>query len=96
MLEDRSRKAGRPVDEAMTLELLKEYGPPDKVAATYDPHPYLIGPRLYPFFIRVLKIVLSVLTIVLRDHPGHSGSVRSRWPEPELAQSDRRGNGGRS
>ena len=65
MLDDRSRKAGRPVDEAMTLELLKEYGPPDKVAATYDPHPYLIGPRLYPFFIMVLKIVLRVLSVVL-------------------------------
>src|SRR5574340_104938 len=65
MLEDMSRKAGRPADEAMTLELLKDYGPPDEVAATYNPHPYLIGPRLYPFFIKVLKIVLSVLTIVL-------------------------------
>jgi hypothetical protein len=65
MLEDRSRKAGRPADEAMTLDLLKEYGPPDKVAATYNPHPYLIGPRLFPFFERVLKIVLTVLITVL-------------------------------
>jgi hypothetical protein len=65
MLEDRSRKAGRAVDEAMILDLLKEYGPPDKVASTYDPHPYLIGPRLYPFFLRVLKIVLTVLVTVL-------------------------------
>ncbi|HET6845255.1 MAG TPA: hypothetical protein VFH29_00390 [Anaerolineales bacterium] len=65
MLEDQSSKAGRPADEAMTLELLKEYGSPEKVAATYDPHPYLIGPRLYPFFVRVLKIVLTVLVTVL-------------------------------
>ena len=65
MLEDRSKKAGRPADEAMVLDLLKEYGPPDKVAATYDPHPHLIGPRIYPFFVKVLKIVLAVLTSVL-------------------------------
>jgi hypothetical protein len=65
MLEDRSRKAGRPADEAMTLDLLREYGPPDKVAATYNPHPYLIGPRLFPFFMMVLKIVLGVLVTVL-------------------------------
>lgn len=65
MLEDRSRKAGKPVDDAMVSDLLKEYGPPDKVAATYHPTQYLIGPRLYPFFVRVLKIVLTVLTVVL-------------------------------
>ncbi len=65
MLEDRARKAGHPADEAMEIELLKEYGAPDKVAATYNPHPYLIGPRMFPFFTMVLKIVLTVLTIVL-------------------------------
>ncbi|HEY5983696.1 MAG TPA: hypothetical protein VIU38_09510 [Anaerolineales bacterium] len=65
MLEDRAQKAGRPADEAMMLDLLKEYGPPDKVAATYNPYQYLIGPAMYPFFVRVLKIVLSVLSIVL-------------------------------
>ncbi len=65
MLEDRSRKAGHPADEAMESDLLKEYGPPDKVAATYGTARYLIGPKLYPFFVRVLEIVLAVLTIVL-------------------------------
>ncbi len=65
MLEDRSRKAGRPADEAMESDLLKEYGSPEKVAATYHQNLYLIGPRLYPFFVRVLQIVLAVLTVVL-------------------------------
>jgi hypothetical protein len=65
MLEDRARKSGRPVDEAMEIELLKEYGSPDKVALTYNPTPYLIGPRMYPFFTMVLKIVLAVLSLVL-------------------------------
>lgn len=65
MLEDRSRKAGRPVDDGMTLDLLREYGPPDKVAGTYNAHPYLIGPRVMPFFIRVLQIVLASMTFAL-------------------------------
>src|SRR5512139_3568397 len=65
MLEDRSQKAGRPADEGMMLDLLREYGPPDKVAAIYHAHPYLIGPRLFPLFVKVLKIVLTVVTIVL-------------------------------
>ena len=65
MLEDRSRAAGRPADEAMEKDLLREYGAPDVVAASYSPRPYLIGPRLYPFFLMVVKIVLSVLTTVL-------------------------------
>jgi hypothetical protein len=65
MLEDRSRKAGRAVDDAMVQELLREYGPPDKVAATYQSNQYLIGPRLFPFFLFVSKIVFAVLTVVL-------------------------------
>ena len=65
MLEDRAQKAGRPADEAMEIELLKEYGAPDKVAATYNPHPYLIGPRMFPFFIMILKLVLFGVTIGL-------------------------------
>lgn len=58
MLEERAQKEGRPVDEAMEIELLKEYGSPDEVATTYNPHPYLIGPRVFPLFLKILKIVL--------------------------------------
>ena len=61
MLEERSQKAGQPVDEAMVEDLLRSYGAPKKVAATYLPERYLIGPRLYPFFTLVLKIVFAVL-----------------------------------
>lgn len=63
MLEDKAQKAGRSADEAMEIELLKEYGAPDKVAATYNPHPYLIGPRMFPFFMKILKIVLFAISI---------------------------------
>ncbi|HET9906063.1 MAG TPA: hypothetical protein VFQ23_05470 [Anaerolineales bacterium] len=62
MLEDRAQKLDRPADEAMELELLREYGAPDKVADTYYSMQYLIGPRMYPTFIMVLKIVFTVLS----------------------------------
>jgi hypothetical protein len=61
MLEARSQKAGRPVDEDMVIEVLKEYGPPEKVAAAYLPERYLIGPQLYPGFMTVIKIAAPVI-----------------------------------
>jgi hypothetical protein len=64
MLEERSQKTGKPMDEEMTLEVLKAYGAPEKVAATYQGERYLIGPRLYPIFMTVLRIVLLVIGIL--------------------------------
>jgi len=64
MLDERSQKTGKPVDEEMTLEVLKAYGAPEKVAATYQGERYLIGPRLYPIFILVLRIVLIVVGVL--------------------------------
>ena len=84
MLEDRAEKAGRPRDEALEVELLKEYGAPDKVAATYNPHPYLIGPRMFPFFTMVLKIVLSVVTIVLLATTGIGIAAKSPMTSGEF------------
>ncbi len=46
MLDEKSQATGKPVDEAMTLEVLKAYGDPEKVAASYRGERYLIGPRL--------------------------------------------------
>lgn len=71
MLEERAEKEGRAADEAMEVELLKEYGAPQKVAETYNAHPYLIGSRIFPFFLMILKISIfgvlvgmSVVTII--------------------------------
>lgn len=61
MLEDRAQKAGKPADEAMQIELLKEYGDPRKVAESYFGPRYLVGPRIYPLFELVTKIALSVI-----------------------------------
>jgi hypothetical protein len=64
MLEERSHKTGQPVDDEMILAVLKEYGDPEKVAASYMPERYLIGPRLYPIFTLVVRIVLSVTAVL--------------------------------
>ena len=64
MLADRSEATDQPVDEAMTVALLKEYGSPQKVADGYLPKRYLVGPRLYPFFLMVTQIVVTVLFFV--------------------------------
>jgi len=64
MIEDRSQQRGIPMDEALISEVLQEYGAPAKVASFYKPTRYLIGPKLYPFFEMVVKIVFSVLTLV--------------------------------
>lgn len=64
MLEDRSQAAGKPVDEEMVLALLQEYGSPEKVAASYLPERYLIGPRLFPNYIATLKLVLGIVAVL--------------------------------
>lgn len=65
MLEDRAQKTGQTRNDAMEVEVLKEYGSPQKVASTYNPHPYLIGPKMFPFYLFVLKIVLTVVVSVM-------------------------------
>ena len=60
MLDERKPTEG-PADEATVMELLKEYGSPREVAATYKTHQYLIGPRLFPIFEMVIKIVFAVV-----------------------------------
>ncbi|GAF71800.1 unnamed protein product, partial [marine sediment metagenome] len=58
-LEDR---AGREPTEAEIVELLKEFGPPKVVAASYYPEgQYLIGPPLYPLFRLLAGIVLAAV-----------------------------------
>jgi hypothetical protein len=63
MLEEK-RRAGQTVTDATTLQVLKEIGNPTKVAASYRPPDYLIGPELYPIFIKALKIGMFILSLV--------------------------------
>ncbi len=60
MLEERSQGTG-PADDATVMQVLKEYGAPREVASKYKTHQYLIGPRLFPIFEKVVRIVLAVL-----------------------------------
>lgn len=62
MLDER-RQAKAEVDEPMVVALLKEYGPPQEVASRYQTHQhqYLIGPRMFPIFTLVTRVVFSVL-----------------------------------
>ncbi len=64
MLDERAARAGKPADDEMVRALLKEYGAPAKVAASYGPPQYLIGPRIFPVFLLVTRIVLAVLLAV--------------------------------
>lgn len=64
MLEDEAEKQGRQPDEPMLVEVLKKMGPPEKVAASYLPPRYLIGPKYFPTFVMVTRIVLSVILVL--------------------------------
>lgn len=59
-----ARVQGEPTEQD-EVELLKEFGPPQKVAASYWPEgQYLVGPKLYPLFRMVVGITLTVFVIV--------------------------------
>jgi hypothetical protein len=63
MLEERKQSEG-PADEATVIALLKEYGSPREVAESYTGPHYLIGPRVFPIFELVTKIVMAVLLTI--------------------------------
>ncbi|MCI0552648.1 MAG: hypothetical protein L0287_16985 [Anaerolineae bacterium] len=60
MLEERKQANGE-VSEEQMIALLKEYGAPREVAESYTGPRYLIGPRVFPIFEMVTKIVVAVL-----------------------------------
>ncbi len=61
MLDDRVAE-GEPTETDIEA-LLREYGSPRKVAASYGSDQYVIGPDLYPFFVMVMKF--GVMGIVI-------------------------------
>ncbi len=60
LLEERFPKT-KEITEAQIKEILQEMGAPRKVAAQYSPQRYLIGPRLFPTYFLVLKIVIAAV-----------------------------------
>jgi hypothetical protein len=81
-LDDESRTQDRPIDDEMVVQVLKHLGSPQKLAASYLPPQYLIGPELFPAYFLVVKIVLSVLMILvivgLALSVGLAGTVQSQ------------------
>jgi hypothetical protein len=63
-LEDESRTQGRPVDEELVVSVLKRLGSPEKLAASYAPPRYLVGPELYPSYVLSLKLVLGIVLLL--------------------------------
>jgi hypothetical protein len=59
-----ARNQGEPTEDQV-VAVLKEFGKPEKVAASYWPEgQYLIGPRLFPLFRMVVGIALTVFVVV--------------------------------
>ncbi len=61
IIEDRNPNPGQPPEEETIKSVLQEFGAPRKVAQQYAEHNCLIGPRMYPIYLQVLKIVLIVV-----------------------------------
>jgi hypothetical protein len=58
-------QVGGEASQEDVIDLLVEYGPPERVAASYwSEGQYLIGPKLFPLFRMVVAIALSVFVIV--------------------------------
>jgi hypothetical protein len=70
-IEDKENELGRPLRDAEVEEILKQHGHPMVVASRYNQEkrsvafgPELIGPVVFPFYIRVLKFNLGISAVV--------------------------------
>ncbi len=61
MIEDRNPNPGSEPGEATISVVLKEFGSPRQVARQYGAQNYLVGPRLFPIYGIVLRIILIVV-----------------------------------
>ncbi|HEX7087723.1 MAG TPA: hypothetical protein VF198_15290 [Vicinamibacterales bacterium] len=61
---ERGEALGRPLTDSELAAIVRPYGHPMLLAARYRPKQYLIGPTVYPFYIRILKLVLVAVVLV--------------------------------
>lgn len=61
MIEDRNPNPGQEPPNETVIAVLEEFGSPHRVARQYGAQNYLIGPRMYPLYLQVLKIVLTII-----------------------------------
>src|SRR6266849_9436125 len=71
-LEDKEGELGRPLTDAEVETILKQHGHPLLVASRYRQEQrnvsfggQIIGPALFPFYIRVLKFNLGLTSVIL-------------------------------
>jgi hypothetical protein len=79
-LEDQSAAQGRPPDEAMIVAVLLKLGSPEKVAASYLPPRYLIGPTLFPTYLSVLRVIVTLVSVLVVL--GYGLSIGAKVQEP--------------
>jgi hypothetical protein len=58
-VEEKEAELGRQLEVKDLEALLVDYGHPLSVAGRYRKHQYLIGPEVYPFWCRALKVTLA-------------------------------------
>jgi len=63
-LEDKEAELGRKLTDAEVEAWLKQLGSPLQVAARYQPQRYLIGPRVFPTYSYILRLVLTWATVI--------------------------------
>jgi hypothetical protein len=63
-LEEKEASLGRPPSPDETADVLKAFGHPLVIAARYRRHQHLIGPEIYPFYVRTLQVVLGVVALL--------------------------------
>jgi hypothetical protein len=63
-MEEESEAFGRPLTEEEEADVIRKHGHPLVVAARYGQPRYLIGPELFPFYWRTLKLSLVAATAI--------------------------------
>jgi hypothetical protein len=59
-MEEKTEEFGRPLTEEEQADVIRRHGHPVVVAARYGQPRYLIGPQLFPFYWRTLKVSIIV------------------------------------
>lgn len=83
-LEERARATPRAPEASLAMQVLREFGAPEEVAARYAPQPrYLIGPRFYSTYLLIVKIIVIVLAAVFAGMVAVA-AIASRGPVAPL------------
>lgn len=59
-MDDKESELGRPLTAAEQSALIKTHGRPFQVAAGYLPQHYLIGPIVFPYYVLILKVSVTL------------------------------------